>query len=417
MPSTTPGHIEDRVIKVIRTDAEHAAALAEIERLMSREPGAGTPEAEEIGVLSLLVEDYESKRFPISHPDPIEAIKFRMEQQGFAQRDLVPYIGSPSRVSEILARKRSLTLPMIRALHAGLGIPAESLLQEHSSSSFNPEKVNWNYFPFREMVRNGYFASQPGIGAQDRDKLIRDFAEPHLKRRSTLALYKRTLGTSRSTDTYALAAWTMRVVTRGLERPLSISFHQGSATLELMREVAQLSWSNRGPLLAQEFLERRGIPVIVEPHLSRTRLDGSAILVEERRPLIGLTVRYDRLDNFWFCLMHELAHIALHLRAAGDSFHDDLESDGDESDEREQEANRLAREALIPQDVWKQSAARFVRSPQAAQRLAEQLKIHVAIVVGRMQYESKDFRILSQLLGRGQVRRHFPHSRWRGKTQ
>jgi len=115
--------------------------------------------------------------------------------------------------------------------------------------------------------------------------------------------------------------------------------------------------------------------------------------------------------------MHELAHIALHLRAAGDSFHDDLESDGDESDEREQEANRLAREALIPQDVWKQSAARFVRSPQAAQRLAEQLKIHVAIVVGRMQYESKDFRILSQLLGRGQVRRHFPHSRWRGKTQ
>lgn len=403
------------MIKVIRTDAEHAAALEEIERLMGREPAAGTPEAEELGVLSLLVEDYESKRFPISHPDPIEAIKFRMEQQGLAQRDLVPYIGSPSRVSEVLARKRSLTLSMIRALHSGLGLPAESLLREHSASDFTSAKVNWNCFPFREMLRNGYFTIAPGTGAQDPEKLIRDFAEPHLKRRSTLALYKRTVGTTRSTDNYALAAWTMRVVTRGLERPLSIGFRQGSLTLDVMREVSQLSWSTQGPLLAQEFLERRGIPVIVEPRLLRTRLDGSAILVEERRPVIGLTLRYDRLDNFWFCLMHELAHISLHLRAAGESFHDDLENYDGDGDEREQEANRLAREALIPQDVWEQSAARFVRSPQAAQRLAEQLKIHPAIVVGRMQYESKDFRILGQLLGRGQVRRHFPHIKWRGK--
>lgn len=398
------------MIKVIRTDADHSGALAEIERLMNREPATGTPEAEELGVLSLLVEDYESKRFPVSHPDPIEAIKFRMEQQGLAQRDLVPYMGLPSRVSEVLSRKRPLTLPMIRALHAGLGIPAESLLREHSVSESHSEEIDWDRFPVREMSTNGYFAA---TASSHPDRLLRDFVEPHLKRRGMLALYRRTVGSSKSTDRYALAAWTMRVVALGFQRPLSIGFNQDSITLELMREVAQLSWSSQGPRLAQEFLERRGVPVVIEPHLARTRLDGSAILVEDRRPIIALTLRYDRLDNFWFCLMHELAHLSLHLRSAGEGFHDDL--DKHDNDKREQEANRLAREALIPQPLWEQSPARVVRSPQAAQRLAEALKIHPAIVVGRMQYESKNFRILGQFLGRGQVRRHFPHKKWKGK--
>lgn len=405
------------MIKVIRTDADHAAALAEIQRLMTREPAAGTREAEELGLLALLVEDYESKRFPISHPDPIEAIRFRMEQQGLAQRDLIRYIGSPSRVSEVLARKRSLTLSMIRALHSGLGIPAESLLQPHSPTDAESESVDWSRFPFREMARYGYFGDEAAVKARSPEDQVRRFAEPHLKRRSTYALFKKTLGTGRATDKYALTAWTMRVVTRGLERPLSIEFHPGSVTFDVMRQVAQLSWSTHGPQLAQEFLERRGIPVIIEPHLARTRLDGAAVLVEDRRPVIGLTLRYDRLDNFWFCLLHELAHISLHLRSAGQSFYDDLGSLGDKRDEREQEANQLAREALIPQDAWKQNPARFVRSPQAAQRLAEQLRVHPAIVAGRMQYESADFRILRHLLGRGEVRRHFPHVKWKGREK
>jgi len=400
------------LIKPIRNDAEHAAALEEIQRLMSRESAAGTSEADDLGVLTVLVEEYESKRFPISHPDPIDAIKFRMEQQGLAQRDLVPYLGSPSRVSEILARKRFLTLSMIRALHSGLGIPAESLLQESPPVVAEPQHLDWNRFPFREMSRNDYFA-ETTTKQRKPEELVRQFVEPHLRRRSAPALYKRTLS-HRTVDKYALAAWTMRVVTRGLERPISIGFNHGSITLDVMREVAQLSWSTQGPRLAQEFLERRGIPTIIEPHLTHTRLDGAAILVEERRPVLGMTLRYDRLDNFWFCLMHELAHIALHLRTADPSFYDDLDGVGDEGDQREHEANQLAREALIPQEAWERNPARLVRSPQAAQRLAEELRVHPAIVVGRMQYESRNFRILGHMLGRGQVRRHFPHSKWRG---
>ena len=383
---------------------------------MSREPAPGSAEADALEVLATLVEDYETKRFPIAHPDPIEAIRFRMEQQGLTQKDLAQIIGSPSRVSEILARKRPLTLSMIRALHSSLGIPAESLLQEQVSPDPYPQLLDWNRFPFREMAKNGYFAGHVSSRSRNPENIIREFVEPHFRRRGTYPLFKRTLTTGKAADKYALAAWTMRVVTRARERPLTIGFRQGTFGLELMREVAQLSWSAQGPLLAQEFLERRGVPVVIEPHLTHTRLDGAAILADDKRPIVGLTLRYDRLDSFWFSLMHELAHIALHLRT-GQTFYDDFDSLDNERDDQEHEADRLAREALIPSEVWAASPARLVRSQQAAQRLAERLRIHPSIVVGRMQYETRDFRILGHLLGRGEVRQLFPHSKWRDKAR
>lgn len=115
------------VPKVIRTDKDYREALARVEALMDCSPG--TREADELDLLSKLVELYEDERWPIEPPSAVDAIRFRMEQAGLRQRDLVPYIGSASKVSEILSGKRSLSLPMIRALHEGLGIPAEALLQ------------------------------------------------------------------------------------------------------------------------------------------------------------------------------------------------------------------------------------------------------------------------------------------------
>ena len=115
-------------IKPIRTKADYRAALQEIEGLMST--AAGTPQGERLDVLATLVEAYEKKHFPMDLPDPVEAIRFRMEQSGLSARDLVPMIGRLNRVYEVLARKRALTLPMIRALHEQLDIPGESLIRE-----------------------------------------------------------------------------------------------------------------------------------------------------------------------------------------------------------------------------------------------------------------------------------------------
>ena len=115
-------------IHPIRTKADYKRALREVSAYFDNEPEPGSEDGDRFEILATLVEAYESKHFPIEAPDPIEAIRFRMEQGGLSVKDLVPTIGQPNRVYEVLNRKRGLTLEMIRNLHRNLGIPAESLI-------------------------------------------------------------------------------------------------------------------------------------------------------------------------------------------------------------------------------------------------------------------------------------------------
>jgi HTH-type transcriptional regulator/antitoxin HigA len=114
-------------LKPIRTKADYKKAFAEIERLWGAK--SGTPEGDRLDVLATLVEAYEAEQYPIDPPDPVEAIKFRMEQQGLSRKDLEPLIGTRTRVAEVLNRKRNLSISMIRRLHDRLGIPAEVLIR------------------------------------------------------------------------------------------------------------------------------------------------------------------------------------------------------------------------------------------------------------------------------------------------
>ena len=116
-------------IKPIRTQRDHKAALAEIERLFDAKPG--TPDGDRLEVLATLVEAYEQKHYPMSPPDPVEAIVYFMESRGLSRKDLEPYLGSRAKVSEVLNRRRPLSIEMIRRLHDGLGIPAEVLIQPY----------------------------------------------------------------------------------------------------------------------------------------------------------------------------------------------------------------------------------------------------------------------------------------------
>ena len=115
-------------IRPIKTKADYRAALKEIEALMAAE--RDTPEGERLDVLVTLVEAYENKHYPLDLPDPVEAIRFRMEQKGMTPKDLVPMIGRLNRVYEVLGRRRPLTLAMIQRLHNDLGITAESLIKQ-----------------------------------------------------------------------------------------------------------------------------------------------------------------------------------------------------------------------------------------------------------------------------------------------
>ncbi len=400
------------VTKVIKDREGYESALTEISNLIDSNPEPGTLEADRLELLTLLVEDYEKKTFPERIPNPIEAIRFRMEQQGLTQRDLMAYIGSRSKVSEVLSGRRPLSLSMIRALHKGLGIPAKALLQEHDPSELEDAGVEWGRFPLKEMISRGWIKADLPDAMDRAEDLLREFFAS-LGTPKIAALYMTTdsVRSARSMDKYALEVWTAQVTRLASSNPPQVKYKHGTVTPEFMREVARLSWSDSGPILAKEFLRKHGISLVIEPHLPHTHLDGAAIMVLTDRPIIGLSLRHDRIDNFWFCLMHELAHVALHYGQGVTNFYDDLDIKHSD-DPRERAADELAGEALIPEQEWRNSPASVLRSPEAAQALANKLRIHPAIVAGRMRHEYKSYHLLNQLVGHGQVRRLFNDVKW-----
>lgn len=119
-------------VKPIRSEADYDAALAEVGRLWGAK--AGTPKGDRLDVLATLIDAYETEHYPMDPPDPIEAIKFRMEQQGLTRRDLEQIIGTRTRIAEVLNRKRGLSIGMIRRLHERLGIPAEILIRSRDAA-------------------------------------------------------------------------------------------------------------------------------------------------------------------------------------------------------------------------------------------------------------------------------------------
>lgn len=397
------------MLKPIKTEAEYKAALSKIESLVGIDPDPASAQANELEVLSILVEKYESEKFPRLAPDPVTAIEFRMEQQGLTQRDLIPFIGSRSKVSEILSRKRSLTLPMIRALESGLGIPADVLVKETTEH----EELDWNKFPLRIMINRGYLSATKHDIQNNAEKVLNDFFDFVGSPLELVSLHRKSdhVRSARSMDKYALAAWTTHVLKIAKKNRLHNSFSRDSIDLKFMQSLAKLSPYEDGPIRAKALLKNKGISLVIEPHLLETHLDGAAIMLDLNNPVIGLTIRYDRVDNFWFCLMHELAHISLHLGQGTRLFYDNLDV-SPQDDIREKEADALAGEALIPQEDWKKSAASRTRMEAASESLAEKLGIHVAIVVGRMRYEFKSYRLFNNLVGSGQIRKQFPEVRW-----
>ena len=182
-------------------------------------------------------------------------------------------------------------------------------------------------------------------------------------------------------------------------RPMNVSW---------LVDLVHLSQFDDGPIRARELLLDHGIVLVIEPHIVGMKVDGAAFLVDGV-PVIGLTLLRDTIDNFWFTLIHEIAHIVLHYRtglAAG--FFDDMTLPNGAASasvaEMEQEANVFAGNLLIPEDVWRRSPARIARTPEPVDKLAGQLGIHSAIVFGRIRMERNDFSVFSNRIGRGLVR-------------
>lgn len=397
-------------IKPIKNEEDYKEALGWVEELMDKNPDPESEEGEKLSLLVALIKDYESNAFPESLPDPVDAILFRMEQQNLKPSDLIPYLGSSSRVSEILSHKRSLTIPMMRNLESGLGIPAKILLKE--SNELNTEVNNfWSKFPLKEMEKRKYFGDKT-LKNSNAKELIDDFFRPVGSYDLFSGMLRKTYYRSKNpVNKYALAIWSAYVIKKANTIKYPTTFKKGSVNPEFMRKIAKLSVDSEGPLLARDLLKEHGIGLVAERHFPNTYLDAITTMTNKDHPVIGLTIRHDRLDNFWFTLMHELAHVALHFDNPINLFYDDLD-DKDASSNEEKAADKHADEALIPESKWVNSPARLIPSPIAAQSLARELGIHLAIVAGKMRHENARYRYLFGLLGQGEVRKLFREVDW-----
>lgn len=393
--------------KLIKTEDDYRASLARLEEIFFAEPG--TPDGDEAELLTVLIQMYEKENYPMDLPDPVDAIRFRMEQQGLKAKDLIRLIGSASKVSEVLSGQRELSKTMIRNLSTGLGIPAEILLQE-TGAKLPPDTAltEGRHFPIAEMVRRGWFPGFKGTVSEAKlqlEDLISNFLGSLDSKSLLPALNRQHIRDGRTHNQYALNAWRIRVANLALNEPLP-AYKSGSVTEKLMRTIAGLSYLDAGPQLAREYLNKCGIHMIVERHLPKTRLDGAAIRLPDGSPLVALTLRYDRLDHFWFTLFHELAHVALHLDKTDiDVFFDDL-TDASKS-KYEREADDFATDALIANATWRSSKLSIASSPQEIIAFAGKLGISPAIPAGRLRFESKDYTTFSSLVGNGKVRSMF----------
>lgn len=393
--------------KLIKTKADYRAALARIEEIFDAVPN--TAAGDELELLTALVEIYETKAFPIDLPDPLTAIRFRMEQQGLKPMDLVPFIGSPSKVSEVLSGRRGLSLSMIRNLVVDMGIPAEVLLQKPGARiDENSPVFQGHRFPIVEMAKRGWFAGFHGTldeAKEQSEDLLAAFAAPLGVEALRPAFNRQHIRSGSRMDEYSLAAWRIRIATVAMRESLP-AYRIGTITSDFLRELVRLSYFDAGPKLAKEFLNKSGIHFVVERHLPRIFLDGAALRLPDGSPVVALTMRHDRLDNFWFTLCHELAHIALHLDKNDiDIFYDDLADAGTDTCERE--ADKFASEALIPKVKWNKAGLSRRYSTKAVQDFAEELRINPAIPAGRIRFEKKNFMVLKDLVGARKVRSLF----------
>ncbi|HBF30979.1 ImmA/IrrE family metallo-endopeptidase [Rhizobium sp.] len=389
-------------MKIIRTEEDYDLALARLDEIFDAKPD--TPDGDELEVLSLLLEKYEKEHHAIELPSPIEAIKFRMEQAGLRQADLIPYIGSSAKVSEVLSGKRSLTISMMKALHRDFGIPAEVFLGVNADvkvASFgDPGRLPW-----AEMVKRGWLRDFTGTVAEakaDAHNLVAKLFHPSAQKCLEPALYRRSIRSKSPMDDAAVTAWTARVITLACDKATPTKFQRKAMDKSFTEPLVKLSFLDNGPFLAQEYLLKHGIHLVFEKHLPKTKIDGAATMLPDGTPVIGLSLRFDRLDNFWFNLFHELGHIALHFDDDDVLFVDDFSS---ESKDIELEADEWGKEALIPTSVWKSAGP--LTNEASVKRFAQSLGITPAIVAGRLRFERQNYRILTDLVGSGEVRKHF----------
>jgi HTH-type transcriptional regulator/antitoxin HigA len=259
--------------------------------------------------------------------------------------------------------------------------------------------VVWKQFPAREMAKRGWFDVPR---RSDVYQLARDYFMRVAGPQFASAYHRKKMHGGSVPNEYSLLAWQARILERAQNVVETHAPPDFVADDRWIADLVALTRREDGPKRAQALLLSKGIILVTEKHLSGTYLDGGAMLNLDGRPVIGLTLRFDRLDNFWFVLLHELGHVFLHLMdGLRYDFFDEEETVGDDKVERE--ADAFALDSLIPQSKWDECLSRFALSEEAVRIDAKNLGIDPSIIAGRIRKERGDYTILGGLIGQDQV--------------
>ncbi len=335
--------------------------------------------------------------------------------RGLTQKELARKLGLKEQQIQRYEADRygSISLTNFRRIARFLGVDWEMNLSgwfgggwnvAHDVSAVEVKKV------LKHARANGWFGNEdPAVPAEEESfNYLQRYVSDHILKYGSPSLLRTGLNVQDHSDDLLLLAWKARV-TRLAEqiiaaqavvyRPLDITW---------LLDLVRLSQHDDGPARARDLLLSKGIVLIAEPQIPGMKVDGAAFLLAGV-PVIGLTIRRDTVDGFWFTLLHEVGHVVLHYRTGlSTGFFDD--TDTTEVDEIEQEANSFASNVLIPEERWKRSPARIAKSAAVVEKFAKELGIHPAIVFGRIQKERANYAIFSNGIGRGAVKKHLIES-------
>lgn len=327
--------------------------------------------------------------------------------RGLSQKDLARKLGLREQaIQRWEAEKyRSISLSNFQKVAQSLGVRWQ--MQDTVSSDGQwPPVYDVTKGDLTKVLRhareNGWLETNDASDENATATLVR-YVGDHVNRYGTPSLLRTGLNVVDHTHDWSLLSWKAQVTRRAETVIASAKPKYRPIDVAWLINLVRLSQFDDGPKRAVDLLLEHGIILIAESQIAGMSVDGAAFLADDV-PVIGMTLLRDTVDNFWFTLLHEVAHVILHYRTGLSSgFFDDVTSP--DVDEFEEEANRFASNLLIPDEMWSRSPARIAKAPEPIEKLANQLKISPAIIFGRIRMERKDYSIFSNRIGRGTVRK------------
>jgi HTH-type transcriptional regulator/antitoxin HigA len=357
--------------------------------------------------------------FPNSVTDIGQKLIDARVAQGWSQRSLAQRLGMKEQQIQRYEKEKYRTANLNRVAEIAEALQLDLFAffetREQSLRDQLAPNLKWmgdfetNKLPIKEMKKRGWLGQikvPTGVNNLSDHDLAAAFISKSIGSGPVASLHSQHVRAGSVQDPYALLAWKAQILGKAKAVLDNSPSYRRPLDLSVVDMLARLSSEPAGPVHAIEVLLQHGVVVVLEKHFAGTHLDGAAMLLDGETPVVGMTLRHDRLDNFWFVLAHELGHIALHRdRGLVESFYDDEESNA--PNQLELEADEFAKRAFVADEIWKRSFVRFTTDKTQVLKFADERGIGTAVVAGRIRRERKDYAIFSELVGSKEVRKLF----------